>query len=320
MRIVKGSSISMKKIPSNSVQLIVTSPPYAKAKAYRRDDSFNIGNYTGKDYLEMMIQVYRECYRVLQPGRKMCINISNLPAVDHMGYTTEARWGEWLVNLMEEYNMGFSLRSIIIWHKGRCRAPSINVGTFPYPGSPVLLNNWEYIYVFRKHYDVEYNVGIEEREASKMSTEEIAKMIYTVWSIPTERDRSHIAPFPPELPRRLIKLFSFKREIVLDPFLGSGTSMQVAMEEERSCYGYEIGYNITDEARELLKRHKADGWDNPTWLDLIKWKVGWNQQSLSNIVTRVNYDYIEDNSYLEKPDEILDKQNEMPEMVVGGGE
>lgn len=295
-RVVHGSSTQLNEISNNSIQLIVTSPPYGDVKEYDRENECNIGNYKDEEYIALMTDVYKECKRILEPGRRLCINISDVPVMTEWGQAV-SMLGQKTVEIIENMG-GFVLNNIIIWTKGRCRAGSDAVGTLPYPGSPVLLNNWEYVYIFKKegapHYPQDPNI----REASKVVKEELRDWLYCTWAIMTERDRRHIAPYPVELPYRLIRLFSYVGETVYDPFLGSGTTMQAARMCGRSSVGYDVGYDLTPEAVKSLGSKS-----NPIWLDLIKNKVGWGQQVIDPIrdaviTMPIKYEYIEDEDSL----------------------
>jgi DNA modification methylase len=228
----------MTEVKDDSVHLCVTSPPYINAIDYNRQNPDNIGNYDGMEYYEMIYDVYREVYRVLQPGRRFCLNIQDIPAKDEVGYVEPVGFK----NMLLCQKVGFTLSAIVIWTKGRCRAGGTPLGTMPYPPSPNILGNFEYIWVLRKPGIPDYShVTGEMRERSKMTTEDIGNYIYSTWDIRPDTDRvEHPAKFPEELPYRCIRLFSFAGETVLEPFAGSGTTLKVARDLRRNAIGYEL--------------------------------------------------------------------------------
>jgi len=238
-RIVHGNSARMTDINDCSIGLIVTSPPYGSVVAYNRDNPFQIGNYREADYFKMIRPVYEECKRVLKPGRRLVVNIANVPADGESG-VSYFRYGDFTADLI--LSLGFDLSEIIVWDKGRCRRPTGATGTLPYPASPVLLANWEYIYVFKKHGKADYDYVMDSsREKSRIFTDDLSDSIMCVWHFqPEARLDNHPAPFPVELPKRVITLYSFVDDIVLDPFAGSGSTGVAALSMNRSTILYEL--------------------------------------------------------------------------------
>jgi len=263
LKLIIGNSREMVELADESVDMVVTSPPYISAIDYNRANPENIGNFTGLPYYDMMYDVYSELFRVLKPGRKFCLNVQDIPS-------TEETTGLDLVAFRSALlcqKVGWELIADIIWDKGRNRAGGTPLGTIPFPASPVILGNYEHIFVFRKPGKPDYShITPEQREPSKLTTPEIAESIYSVWSIKPELDRRHPAPYPQELPRRLVKFYSFVGETVLEPFTGSGTTLKVCKELRRNCIGYEL---------------------EEKYVELIKEKVGWNQSFLEG----ENYKY-----------------------------
>ena len=254
LKLIIGNSRDMLEVKTESVDMIVTSPPYISAIDYNRANPDNIGNFTGLVYYDMMYDVYSELFRVLKPGRKFCLNVQDIPS-------TEETTGLDLVAFRSALlcqKVGWELIADIIWDKGRNRAGGTPLGTIPFPASPVILGNYEHLFVFRKPGKPDYShVTVEQRESSRLTTPEIAESIYSVWAIKPELSRSgHPAPFPQELPRRLIKFYSFIGETILEPFVGSGTTMKVCKELRRNCIGYEL---------------------EEKYIEVIKEKVCWNQ-------------------------------------------
>lgn len=244
-KIVVGDSRAMREVPDNSVHLIVTSPPYFNAKTYSSDFSGrDLGNISDYTLWKSEIQkVWKECLRVLQPGRKMFINIMNLPlkssaagsfrTLNIVGHT---------IDLCEE--LGFIFKREIIWHK--TNGVRGHFGTYPYPGGIVLNNMHEQILEFQKSGGdaLKYaHLTPEQKEASKISKEFWLSLKNSdVWLMKPYKSgtREHLAPFPLELPLRLIKAYSFISETVLDPFGGMGTTAQAAIQEKRNSILYEI--------------------------------------------------------------------------------
>jgi len=232
-RIIIGDSRNMKSVADNSVHLIITSPPYFNAKEYSQWNSLEA-------YLEDVGKTFKECFRVLKPGRKFCLNISDLPEKGESG----VRWiplGGKLVDVCEK--IGFELADRIIWFKTPMKG--FQYGSLPFPPSPLICDSIEYIYVLRKPGKNNYaHVSKEQKEASRLRRDEYAEYTKQIWSIRRVRLKDningHIAPFPEELPHRCIKLYSFVGETVLDPFGGRGTTTKMAMQNKRNSILYEI--------------------------------------------------------------------------------
>ena len=244
-KIVIGDSRTMKEVAGESVHLIVTSPPYFNAKTYSGDfsgrDLGNIGDY--KIWKSEIQKVWKECFRVLRPGRKLFINIMNLPlkssetdsfrTLNIVGHT---------IDLCEE--LGFIFKREIIWHK--TNGVRAHFGTYPYPGGIVLNNMHEQILEFQKpggDGSKYAHLTSELKEESKISKEFWLSMKNSdVWLMKPYKSgtREHLAPFPLELPWRLIKAYSYISEIILDPFGGMGTTARAALQEKRNPVLYEI--------------------------------------------------------------------------------
>ncbi|PIP29307.1 site-specific DNA-methyltransferase [Candidatus Kuenenbacteria bacterium CG23_combo_of_CG06-09_8_20_14_all_36_9] len=247
IKIVIGDSRKMDAVKNNSVNLIITSPPYFNAKEYSKDYSGkDLGNIDDYELWKKEIKkVWKECFRVLQPGRKMFINIMNLPLSNENnngnGFRTLNIVGH-IIDMCEE--IGFIFKREIIWHK--TNGVRANFGTYPYPGGILINNMHEQILEFDKpngngsKYE---HLSKEIKEASKLT-----KIFWLslknsdVWLMKPYKSgsREHLAPFPLELPLRLIKAYSYISEIILDPFGGMGTTAKAAIREKRSCIIYEI--------------------------------------------------------------------------------
>ena len=246
----------MKEIKDNSVHLMITSPPYFNAKLYSTIEG-DLGNIHDLDeWFNEIGKVWKEVFRVLQPGRKAFINIMNLPVRTKHGFKSLNIVGR-TIDLCE--SIGFIFRREIIWHK--TNSVRAHFGTYPYPGNILINYAHEFILEFEKpapkNYKKYEHLTEEQKEASKLEKDfwiEIKKS--DVWLIKPEGsgdNRDHPAPFPYELPYRLIKAYSFVGETVLDPFLGSGTTLVVARDLKRNGIGYEINPEIAKEAIRKIK-------------------------------------------------------------------
>ncbi len=244
-RVVIGDSRQMKSVGDNSVHLIVTSPPYFNAKNY---SSWG----TLQDYLKDMEATIGECFRVLTPGRKFCLNISDLPEKG----TSGVRWiplGSELLRVC--LNAGFELVDRVLWYKTPMKG--FQYGSLPYPPSPLICDSMEYIYILRKPNNTKpdySHLTKLQKEASRLTRAEYAEYTKQIWTMRRvrlkENESGHIAPFPDELPLRCIKLYSFVGETVLDPFGGSGTTTRMAILQKRNSVLYEIKKEYLKHIRE----------------------------------------------------------------------
>jgi site-specific DNA-methyltransferase (adenine-specific) len=230
------SAEKMDELPDCSVHLMVTSPPYNVGKEYDKDLSL-------EEYLSFMERVWKETLRVLVPGGRMCINIANLgrkPYIPLHGYIAE-----------QATRLGFLMRGEIIWNKAATASPSTAWGSWKSPSNPILRDVHEYILVFCKETFKRHN---PEKRSSTITRDEFLEYNKSVWSFPAESARKigHPAPFPVELPRRLIQLYTFENEIVLDPFMGSGQTAIAARRSNRSYVGYEIESSYVDLANQRI--------------------------------------------------------------------
>ncbi len=216
------SSEQMKELPDNSVQLMITSPPYNVTKEY--DNNLNL-----EEYLRLLKNVWKETYRVLVPGGRACINVANLGRKPYIPLHS------YIINDMLE--IGFQMRGEIIWNKASSASPSTAWGSWLSAANPVLRDIHEYILIFSKDSFSHASKGKE----STISKDEFLEWTKSVWTFPavSAKKIGHPAPFPEELPNRLIKLYSFKQDVVLDPFLGSGTTSLAAIKNGRNYVGYD---------------------------------------------------------------------------------
>ena len=216
------SSEIMNELPDNSVHLMITSPPYNVTKEY--DNNLNL-----KEYLVLLKNVWKETYRVLVSGGRACINVANLGRKPYIPLHS------YIINDMLE--IGFQMRGEIIWNKASSASPSTAWGSWLSAANPVLRDIHEYILIFSKDSFSHSSKGKE----STISKEEFLELTKSVWTFPavSAKKIGHPAPFPEELPNRLIKLYSFKQDVVLDPFLGSGTTSLTAIKNLRNYVGYD---------------------------------------------------------------------------------
>ena len=244
---------SMEEIKDKSIQLIVTSPPYWHIKNYKSERQIGYGQ-TLHEYLKDLYRVWSECYRVLEDGRRLVINIGDQFArsVIYGRYKIIPIHSE-IINQCEK--IGFDYMGSIIWQKKTTMNTTggANVmGSYPYPPNGMIEVDYEYILIFKKPGKAK-KVPIEIKEKSKLSKEEWKEYFKGHWNFPPAKQIGHEAMFPEELPRRIIKMFSFVGETVLDPFMGSGTTAKVCIELGRNVVGYEINEDFEKVIREKVK-------------------------------------------------------------------
>jgi len=228
----------MSEIPDNSVHLMVTSPPYNVGKEYDENLSLN-------EYREFLKKVFKETYRVLVPGGRACINIANLgrkPYIPLHSYIIE-----------DMLNIGYLMRGEIIWDKGTSASPSTAWGTYLKANNPVLRDIHEYILIFCKETFTRLN---PTKRKSTITKEEFLEYTKSIWRFPAERASriGHPAPFPVELPYRLTQLYTFEEEVILDPFVGSGSSCIAALRTNRKYVGYDIDKSYCDLAEQRINK------------------------------------------------------------------
>jgi DNA modification methylase len=259
------NAMMMDDLPDNSVHLMVTSPPYFNTKMYSNEPiEDDLGNVHDIDeWFEKIVHVWRECYSALQPGRKAFINIMNLPIRLNGGFRTLNLAGR-TIDVCEK--IGFIFKRDIIWHK--TNAVRAHFGTYPYPGGILINNMHEFILEFNKPEKKGFNkyghLTEEQKEQSKLDKEFWVSIKKSdVWVMKPQGSgdsRSHVAPFPYELPFRLIKAFSYIGETILDPFVGSGTTLLASADLKRNGIGYEINPEIALSAIKRLKTYQSKLW------------------------------------------------------------
>lgn len=231
----------MSDLPRESVHLVITSPPYWHLKDYGCESQIGF-NDSLETYFSSLSQVWCECFRVLHPGCRMAVNIGDQ-------FARAAHYGRYKVIplhaqiIADAENAGFDFMGSIIWQKVTSQNASGGgavMGSFPLPRNGIVKLDYEHILLFKKLGVAPKPTEIQKQNAA-MTTEEWNRFFAGHWHFPGEKQGDgHLAMFPLELPRRLITMFSFPGETVLDPFLGSGTTIKAAMELERIGVGYEI--------------------------------------------------------------------------------
>jgi len=258
-KIINGDSRQMNLVPDKSVHLVITSPPYWQLKDYGTENQ--IGYHEDYEtYINNLNLVWKECYRVLDNGCKLCVNIGDqfARAVYYGRYKVIPIRTE-IIKFCE--SIGFDYMGAIIWQKQtttNTTGGASLMGSFPTPRNGILSIDYEFILIFKKLGTSKPKVSKEIKEQSKMTKEEWKEYFSGHWSFSGARQDGHIAMFPEELPKRLIKMFAFKGETVLDPFMGSGTTSLAARNLERNSIGYEINPEFIEIAKGKLNINQAD--------------------------------------------------------------
>ncbi len=240
--IYNTSSEKMYQLEDNSIHLMITSPPYNVTKEYDKDLSL-------KEYLSFLKTVFTETYRVLVDGGRACVNVANL------GRRPYIPLSDYISQMMNE--IGFNMRGEIIWNKAASASPSTAWGSWLSATNPILRDVHEYILIFSKG-ELKRDSTNKENSITKEQFMEWTKSIWTMNAESAKRV-GHPAPFPEELPKRLIHLYSFKGDIILDPFIGSGTTAIAAVKAERKYIGYETDIKYIELAESRLDHFLKQG-------------------------------------------------------------
>ncbi|MFC1800050.1 DNA methyltransferase, partial [Candidatus Eisenbacteria bacterium] len=251
-RIMIGDSRRMSEIADESIHLAVTSPPYWQLKDYGSSGQIGFDD-SYERYINNLNLVWKECSRVLHKGCRLCVNIGDQ-------FARSAYYGRYKVIPIRTEIIkfceaeGLDYMGAVIWQKvTTCNTTggATVMGSFPYPRSGVLKLDYEFILIFKKLGKAPA-VSKPVKEQSKLSTAEWNEYFSGHWNFPGEKQSGHIAMFPEELPRRLVRMFSFVGDTVLDPFLGSGTTTLAAVRLGRNSVGYEINPGFLPVIRERL--------------------------------------------------------------------
>ena len=251
-KIIIGDSRQMKEVKNEEIDLIITSPPYWHIKDYGIPGQIGYGQ-TLHEYLKDLYYVWRECYRVLREGGRFCLNIGDQFARSTIygRYKVIPIHAEFITQCEE---IGFDFMGSIIWQKKttmNTTGGATVMGSFPYPPNGIVEIDYEFIHIFKKPGKGK-RVSKEIKEASKLTKEEWKEYFSGHWHFGGAKQIGHEAMFPDELPRRLIKMFTFIGDTVLDPFLGSGTTVKVALELQRNAIGYEINKDFLEIIKEKM--------------------------------------------------------------------
>jgi modification methylase len=236
-RIFNSSAERMSELPDSCVHLMVTSPPYNVGKDY--DDDLSLD-----EYLSFLRRVWGEVRRVLVPGGRACINLANLGRKPYIPLHAFI--------IRDLLGLEFLMRGEIIWDKGASSSASTAWGSWQSASNPTLRDAHEYILVFSKD---SFRRDRVEGRRDTIQKEEFLELTKSVWTFAAESARKvgHPAPFPVELPYRLIQLYTFEGEVVLDPFMGSGQTALAALRSGRHF----VGYETNSEYVELSKKRIA---------------------------------------------------------------
>lgn len=238
---ILGSAEDMSMIPDNSLHLMITSPPYNVSKEYDED-------LTLEEYLAMLTKVFSETYRVLVNGGRACINVANLGRKPYIPLS------DYISKIM--IDLGFNMRGEIIWNKAASASPSTAWGSWMSASNPTLRDIHEYILVFSKgDYKRERKKQEKEYRQNSISRDDFMEWTKSIWTFNAESARrvGHPAPFPIDLPYRLIQLLSFTNDIILDPFMGSGTTGIAALKSNRKFVGFDTSKEYVELANNRIK-------------------------------------------------------------------
>jgi site-specific DNA-methyltransferase (adenine-specific) len=242
----------MKELPAGSAHLIITSPPYWQLKDYGTDNQIGFHDSYEK-YINNLNLVWSECNRVLHDGCRLCINIGDQ-------FARSVYYGRYkIIPIRTEIikfceTIGFDYMGAVIWQKTtttNTTGGATIMGSFPYPRNGIIKLDYEFILIFKKQGEAP-KIDKKVKDKSKLSKEEWNEYFRGHWNFNGVKQNGHVAMFPEELPKRLIKMFSFMGDTVLDPFLGSGTTSLAAKNLGRNSVGYEINQQFLSIIKEKI--------------------------------------------------------------------
>ncbi len=260
---VHGDARHMDRIADGSVALVVTSPPYFAGKQYEEELEREGVPASYLEYLDMLTDVFAECVRKLEPGGRIAVNVANLGRKPYRSLSAD------VIRILE-HDLGLLLRGELIWQKGEGASSSCAWGSFRSAANPVLRDISERVIIASKG-RFDRALSVKQRAAdglpheNTVMTEDFMAATLDVWSMPPESAQrvGHPAPFPVELPEQLIRLYTFKGDLILDPFMGSGSSLVAAARLGRRYIGYDLDASYLEIARqrvaaELAEMHTAE--------------------------------------------------------------
>ncbi len=256
--IIFGDSRRMTEVRDDSVQLIITSPPYWQLKDYGSEQQIGF-NDSYENYINNLNLVWQECYRILENGCRLCINIGDQFARSmYYGRYKVIPIRTEIIKFCE--TIGFDYMGAIIWQKqttmNTTGGASI-MGSFPYPRNGIVSIDYEFILLFKKLGKVK-QPDKERKLQSGLTKEEWREYFSGHWYFGGVKQDEHVAMFPEELPKRLIKMFAFVGDTVLDPFMGSGTTALAAKNLFRNSIGYEINRDFKSIIERKLNIEQED--------------------------------------------------------------
>ncbi len=263
-KIVHGDSRQMNLLSDHSVHLVITSPPYWQLKDYGSENQIGY-NESYEKYINNLNLVWNECYRVLDNGCRLCVNIGDQ-------FARSVYYGRYkVIPIRTEIikfceSVGFDYMGAIIWQKKtttNTTGGASLMGSFPFPRNGILSIDYEFILLFKK-LGTPAKPDHELKQQSQMTKEEWKTFFSGHWNFEGAKQEGHIAMFPEELPKRLIKMFSFKGDTILDPFMGSGTTSLVAKKLDRNSVGYEIHNDFIEFSKKKLNIEQQEI-DGPTY-------------------------------------------------------
>jgi len=257
-RIINGDSRQMNLLSDRSIHLVITSPPYWQLKDYGTDKQIGFDD-SYESYINNLNLVWKECHRVLYPGCRLCVNIGDQ-------FARSVYYGRYkVIPIRTEIikfceTIGFDYMGAIIWQKvttTNTTGGATIMGSFPYPRNGILKIDYEFILIFKKLGNAP-KPTTEQKKMSALTKEEWNTYFSGHWNFSGVKQNGHLAMFPEELPARLIKMFAFVGDTILDPFLGSGTTSLTARNLNRNSVGYEINEEYISKIKDKLNVNQPD--------------------------------------------------------------